>query len=161
LSETPSNAPARKKSRLKQLAEVTVDSLMLSDSAQESNGKLYILGGGWDTIFVDGPDSPIPSISITFRIVIPWNQTNQDIAIELQLVDSDGLPMLGDPPVLHSKVGRPPHAENGIDQVLPVAMTFQNLVFQRPGQYFFRLSEAGKEVNRYRFNVIFRSPLST
>lgn len=62
--------------------------LLLADSAQAINGKLYILGGGWS---VTGP-GPIP-FSIAVKIEIPWDQANQRHKLRLQLFDSDGQPI--------------------------------------------------------------------
>ncbi len=42
--------------------------LMLADAAQVADGKLYILGGGWDTIV---PAAPFAVCGI---IAIPWHQ---------------------------------------------------------------------------------------
>ena len=45
--------------------------MMLADSAQVSEGKLFILGGGWS---VTGP--PAPS-AIALHVEVPWDQTNR------------------------------------------------------------------------------------
>jgi hypothetical protein len=62
--------------------------LMLADSAQVSEGKLFILGGGWS---VTGP--PAPS-AIAMLVEVPWDQTNRRLEWRLELVDSDGYPVM-------------------------------------------------------------------
>jgi hypothetical protein len=64
--------------------EVTI---LLCDSAEAVNGKLYILGGGWS---VTGP-GPVAS-AIALRIDVPWNDTNRPIAVRVELLDADGAP---------------------------------------------------------------------
>lgn len=59
--------------------------LILADAAQVADGKLNLLGGGWNTT---GPD-PIPS-AIGLVIQVPWDQTNRKHKLELALVDADG-----------------------------------------------------------------------
>ena len=62
--------------------------LMLADSAQVADGKLfYILGGGWS---ITGP--PAPS-AIALLVEVPWDQTNRRLEWRFELVDSDGYPV--------------------------------------------------------------------
>jgi len=152
------NPPARSRSRRKPepIERISADALILADGAQVADGKLYILGGGWDVIRLGSPAEPIPVFALAFRIVIPWNLTNEDIAVEIQIVDPDGATLLGDdPPVVRTKVGRPPNLESGVSQALPFAMTFQNFPFPKSGQYFVRLREGERDLNQYRFSVVF------
>ena len=62
--------------------------LLLADSAQAVEGKLYILGGGWSII---GPE-PTP-MAIAVKIEVPWDQTNRRHTWQFVLLDSDGRPV--------------------------------------------------------------------
>ncbi len=66
--------------------------MMLCDSAQCADGKLYILGGGWSVV---GPD-PIPS-AIAIKLDVDWTETGRH-SWRLSLVDEDGQPVLVDTP---------------------------------------------------------------
>lgn len=59
--------------------------MLLCDSAQVADGKLYILGGGWSLI---GPD-PTPS-AVAMKIDVDWSQADRPHHWELFLVDEDG-----------------------------------------------------------------------
>ena len=59
--------------------------MLLADAAQEVNGKLYVLGGGWS---VTGPD--LPPMSIAIKLDVPWNQSVAPHEFTLELVDEDG-----------------------------------------------------------------------
>lgn len=59
--------------------------MLLADSAQAVEGKLYILGGGWSII---GPD-PIP-MAVAIKLEVPWDQANEEHKFRLVLVDADG-----------------------------------------------------------------------
>ena len=63
--------------------------MLLADSAQAVEGKLYILGGGWN---ITGPD-PTPS-AIAVYIEVSWDLSNMRHPWSLELVDSDGQPVL-------------------------------------------------------------------
>jgi hypothetical protein len=63
-------------------------SMLLADAAQEVNGKLYVLGGGWS---VTGPD--LPPMSLAIKLDVPWGSANESHRFEIVLVDADGRPV--------------------------------------------------------------------
>ncbi len=99
--------------------------MMLCDAAQVSDGKLYVLGGGWS---MTGPD-PVPS-AIALKIDVGWHEAESAHHWELFLEDADGRPVLvetpeGEHPVEvrgEFTVGRPPGIPEGspIDVALAV-----------------------------------------
>lgn len=62
--------------------------MLLADSAQVAEGKLYILGGGWSLI---GPD-PAPS-AVAIKLELDWHETDRMHHWELFLEDADGQPV--------------------------------------------------------------------
>jgi hypothetical protein len=87
--------------------------LMLCDSAQVADGKLYILGGGWS---LTGPD-PVPS-AIAMKIDVPATQTGSIHTWRLVLKDEDGYPVTMDTPV-----GKAPIEINGeVDTTQPTEL---------------------------------------
>ncbi|EFC82243.1 hypothetical protein FrEUN1fDRAFT_4632 [Parafrankia sp. EUN1f] len=58
--------------------------MILCDAAQVSEGKLYILGGGWNLV---GP-SPAPS-ALGLLIEVPWDRANSPFTLQLELHDQD------------------------------------------------------------------------
>src|SRR4051794_19704342 len=90
--------------------------LLLADHAQVAEGKLNLLGGGWN---ITGPD-PTP-FAIALLIDVPWDRTNEDHRFLLELVDQDGQPVLvetpeGEKPLVVEggfEVGRPPGLKRG------------------------------------------------
>ena len=104
--------------------------LMLADSAQVSEGKIHLLGGGWS---ITGP--PAPS-AIAILVEVPWDQTNRKLEWRLELVDSDGYPVLtpdgegGENPIMMGgefEVGRPPGTPHGAPIGLPLALNLAPL----------------------------------
>lgn len=91
--------------------------MLLCDAAQAVNGKLYILGAGWNVI---GPD-PTPT-AIAFQIEVPWDQANRKHRLKIGLLSEDGQPVLlptpngGSSPAEVTaafEVGRPPGSRPG------------------------------------------------
>ncbi len=67
--------------------------MLLADSAQVADGKLYILGGGWS---VTGPD-PTPS-AVAMKVMVDSHEFNTIHHWELFLEDADGQPVRFDTP---------------------------------------------------------------
>src|ERR1700684_4181428 len=67
--------------------------MLLCDAAQVSDGKLYILGGGWS---MTGPD-PVPS-AVALKIAVDWNEGGGSHHWELFVAAAAGRPTMIDTP---------------------------------------------------------------
>lgn len=116
--------------------------MLLADSAQVAEGKLYILGGGLSAI---GPH-PQP-LALAILIEVPWDRANKVHDWKIELLDADGTPvMAGDMPVLvggEFEAGRPAGAEPGAPLPVPLAINISALPVE-PGQtYLWRIAING------------------
>jgi hypothetical protein len=123
--------------------------LLMADSAQVSDGKLYVLGGG---LRVLGP-RPQPA-SIAMLIEVPWDQANLRHDWKLELLDEDGMPVMsGDRPVIvggEFEAGRPAGLAPGSPLTVPIAINF-SAVPVRPGNaYSWRLAIDGTSEQDWR-----------
>lgn len=110
--------------------------MLLADSAQIADGKLYILGGGWS---ITGPD-PSPS-----SIAIKLNVDRHEVALthhwELVLEDADGQPVTvgEDENTVEIRgefsVGAPTGLPDGTPVDFPIALGIPPLELP-PGQRF-------------------------
>jgi len=113
--------------------------MMLADAAQEVNGKLYVLGGGWS---VTGP--VVPPMALALKLDVPWSDANQQHEFELVLVDADGHAVGGDGQDDGVRaggtfeVGRPPGLLAGTDIDFAFAVTVGSLPLA-PGRYAWQL----------------------
>jgi hypothetical protein len=132
--------------------------MLLADAAQAAEGKLNVLGGGWS---ITGP-GPVPS-AIAMLIEVPWDRANMRYPWQIELVDSDGDPVLitgpmGDQPVKvdgELEVGRPPGVTPGTPLALPLAINLGPLPLPPGGRYEWRLT-IGEESHEH-----WRLPFST
>ncbi len=108
-----------------------VDFLILADRAESINGKLYLMGGVWDQIGVIDFSKPVV-FSIALGILIPWNATNLDHKLRVQLLDEDGNQLFSVDGGF--KVGRPPQLPQGASQHNVLAITV-SAVLPKPGTY--------------------------
>ena len=130
----------------------TVDVALLADAVQAVRGKLFILGGGWDTLWVRSFPARHPSLAIGLRLRVPssWGEETLKLSVELQ--DADGAPMLPHPLAHSIKLPANPQP-SATDFGLIRSFTFNNLLFEREGSYSFVISVDDEPVSRLRFSV--------
>ena len=120
---------------------------MLADSVQAVNGKLYILGGGWNII---GPD-PSPT-AVAILIEVPWDEANRRRKFTLSLIDGDAQPVfvptpVGDKPVEiegEFDVGRAPFMKPGTPLSFPLAINLGPLPLKPDGLFVWKLAIDGQ-----------------
>ena len=140
----------------------SVDVALLADAVQAVRGKLFILGGGWDTLWVHRFPARHPSLAIGLRLRVPVSWASEELKLSVELQDADGHPLL--PRALSHDIKLPPssqHPQNATDFGLIRSFTFNNLMFEREGSYSFVISVDEEPVSRLRFTVRARRPKSS
>lgn len=135
-----------------------VEWVILADSAEVVNGKLYMLGGGWEVLSVAQPFPFHHTFAIATAYRVPWNETNQlhEIDIEIQTVDGEEVLKLGG----QFEVGRPVGLPPGSDQRFPLAFGLQ-MEFRHPGEYVLLSRVEGEVAHRVTFRVLALAPKTT
>jgi hypothetical protein len=136
--------------------------MFLADRAEAINGKLYVMGGAWDTLQVPELPGPLPvPISVAVVISVPWSLTNREFTFSLELVDVDNAPVqIGEDETdglfsIPFEVGRPPGLREGRPQKNVLSLTIgPGLAFEKPGTYSFRGLIDGEELNRATFDLV-------
>jgi len=109
--------------------------MLLCDAAQETGGKLYILGGGWTALLQ--PDAPA-TMALAIILHIEWNEANRRHPVEIELQTDDGElfePLEGQPLRVATsvEVGRPPGIKPGTEINAPLASSFNGLALPAGG----------------------------
>lgn len=71
------------------LEEVEIDFLILADNAEGFNGKLYMMGGGWNDRQIVDFNRAFP-VHVAVGILVPWGEAFQEHQFTLHLEDADG-----------------------------------------------------------------------
>jgi hypothetical protein len=137
--------------------------MLLADNAQAVGGKLYIMGGGWS---LTGP-APSPS-AIAIKFEVPWSKANRKLTIVLELLDSDGHPVLVQGPVEQQplkieaqvEVGRPPGILHGTPLDLPFALNL-NPIPLKSGRYEWRCTVANEGASQTCAFTVREAPQTT
>lgn len=116
--------------------------MLLADFAQAVEGKLYIVGGGWNVMGIVSPSA------VAIHIHVLWTETNAQHSWRLELIDSDDQPVvipgpLGEQPIVIDgafEVGRPPGVALGSEQGVSLAINLGPLALVPGGRYVWRLS---------------------
>jgi hypothetical protein len=128
-----------------------VEWLILSDAAQISGGKLFLLGGGWDVLTVTS-DFPVSRrIGLAVSFLVPWNETNEKHPFEVMIQTDDGEEVAK----INGQIeqGRPPGIPSGSSQRAQVAADL-GLQFKTPGVYSIATMVDGREAKRTQFRVV-------
>ncbi len=121
--------------------------VLLCDAAvADPTGKVHMLGAGWSST-----GSPTPPCAVVALMKIPWDRANQPLPMELDLVDSDGQPVLMPTPTGPQglkvtrtiEVGRPAGLAHGSPLDSAFVLNLSPLPLA-PGRYEWRLTLAGK-----------------
>ena len=124
----------------------------LADAAQVTGGKLYVLGGAFDTITA----RQFPAVHRSFAVVLvaevgPGDR-NRDLPIKIELLDEDGIE-LGVESQGNLRVGAPSQLPAGASSLVPLVSAFGNVRFPKPGGYVFRISHEDDELGRIPFRL--------
>jgi len=131
----------------------TVDVALLADAVQAVRGKLFILGGGWDTLWVRSFPARHPSMAIGLRLRVPSSWGAEMLKLSVELQDADGAPLLSQPLSHQVRLPANPQPPTATDFGVIRSFTFNNLLFGREGSYSFVISVDDEPVSRLRFAV--------
>ena len=133
-----------------------VEWLILADSAQVVGNKLFLMGGGWDRLVLNKVPSQ-HSLSIALAINVPWNETNEKHAFEVEFVSEDGDTVQKLSATFEA--GRPPGIPPGQEQRVQMAVN-AIMNFGKTGTLAVVARIDGEERRRVRFNVVSGTPVA-
>jgi len=124
-----------------------------ADHASVENGKAYVNGGFWDSIFqVSYPAQISVSLVAVLRVPTEADSANHKFTVEMEDAAHNKLPSLkieGE-----FRVRAAPTLEPGEPSVLPIAIPLNGLNIERAGVYWFVLSVNGDEIDRFRVRAV-------
>ncbi len=128
---------------------------MLADAAVVQAGKLYIHGGGWDSISVEALPATHPTFALVLILRIEYAEALQNIPFSAELLDEDNV-SLGPRLEAVINVGHPPGSRPGAPTFMPIQWTLNMVELPHAGGYQFRVSTGEKQLGSVPFRVIHR-----
>jgi hypothetical protein len=124
--------------------------LLLSDHSESVNGKLYMVGGGWNVLHL--PELPHDwGFHIALGLDVGWDETNTSHNVTVSLHDPDGVE-LGESLSAEFEAGRPPGMPAGQEQRLVMSIG-ASATFATAGPHAAIVEADGEEIGRARFYV--------
>ena len=128
-----------------------VNSAILADFVQENHGKLYITGGGIDTLFANAAPVRHSSLGIAFRLTLSPAELGRTHELEILLVNADG----GRIATVKAKIqAERPVQSTGWPVSVPLALNFAQIEFPVFGEYQFELMVNNSSINTIPFRVV-------
>jgi hypothetical protein len=128
-------------------------SAMLADAAQVQGGKLFVLGGGFDTISVRSLPAVHRTLTLAMVAEVEPDERQRDLELLISLIDEDGTDM-GVQAKGRLRVGAPPNLPPGSSSIVPIVSPFHNITFPAAKGYTFVVSLNNNELARIAFRVI-------
>lgn len=115
-----------------------VDFAFLADGAEAVNGKVHVVGGGFDTIWAQQVPVIYPRLSFVLRIMFDAAEIGRKHKLEIQIMDEDGgvITTVGGDLEIPSKS---PNLPKGWRQGLLTVLNFAHLTLPKFGDYSFNL----------------------
>jgi len=130
---------------------ITTEWIILADHAEVNNGKLYLMGGGWETVTVNQEFPTAHPCGIAVAFFVPWSETNQAHPVAIEALDADGESLIEIEAEL--EVARPPGMPLGSGQRVPIAVNL-TLQLERAGTYRVTTRIHAQASGSVDFNVV-------
>lgn len=128
-----------------------IDYAILAEHAEVNGSKLYLMGGGWDTMSVQEAPAGV-RIGLAVGVRVEWDETNVPIPLIVRIEDEDGQQVFRLDGQMN--VGRPPQLLAGSSQLSQVVFGL-NVQLPRFGSYRIRIV-AGTGESEARKGLPFR-----
>jgi hypothetical protein len=129
---------------------MNVEWLMVADSGQIMNNKLYVLGDGWEGLAAQQTMPFRHKLSVALAILVGWTEANEpwDVQVELAFDDprQDLASMNGE-----LRVGRPVNLPIGRTQRVQYSLDL-DVEFAQPGRYIVRARAGESDWRQVGFN---------
>ncbi len=134
-----------------------VDFAFLADSADATNGKLYVMGGAFDTLWTPQVPTTYPRLAFIIRLLLNAAELGRPHKLEVVIMDEDGkhtATVGGD-----LNVGRSPDLPKGWQQAFLGVLNFAGLKFDKFGDYSFNVMVNNSSLKQVRLRVAQRVQL--
>lgn len=130
------------------LNQPEIDFVIIADRAEVVNGKLYLMGGGYDRIVIGNSMPHRFPLSFAVGVLVPWNACNIEHRLQFAIEDPEGRDLEGFGGEIGFNVGRPPGMEPGESQRVMVASPLAQVMFPAYGTYILRVTLNGTDVRK-------------
>ena len=128
-----------------------LDFAFLADAADVSMGKLYVMGGAFDTIHVPGFPASHPTVAVVIRLLLSPMDLDRTHKLEVLLLDADAHHIASANGEL--MVPKAPGSPPGWKQSVMLPLRFMNVPFKAEGHFSIEILVDGKMVKAIPLRV--------
>jgi hypothetical protein len=127
---------------------------LLADSAiaNQTDGKLYVLGGGIDTVQFERFPAQLPALSLALKVEFQPQECGRQHTIEVHPIDEDGKPIA--PTLTHQMVPVRNQADPTLPSAAQVVINFQQLPLPKPSHNAFSILVDGNQIDSLPLRVV-------
>lgn len=129
-----------------------LDFAFLADAADVASGKLFVLGGAFDTIHVQALPATHPVLAVAMRLLLSPNDLDRQHALEILLLEADGKTIASAKGEL--TVAKSPDSPAGWKQAVILPLRFLNVPFQQAGHYSIEILVNGSLLKAIPLRII-------
>lgn len=129
-----------------------LDFAFLADAADVSSGKLFVMGGAFDTIHVPGFPATHPSLAVALRLLLSPVDLDRKHQLQILLLDADAKHIASASGELH--VPKSPDAPAGWKQSVLLPLRFFNVPFAAAGHYSIEILANGNLLKAIPLRVV-------
>jgi len=129
-----------------------LDFAFLADAADVTMGKLFVMGGAFDTIHVPGFPAVHPMLAVVVRLLFKPHDLDRKHELEILLLDADGRQTASAKGDLN--MPKAPGAPAGWKQAIILPLRFYNLPFKLAGHYSFEILADGQMLKAIPLRII-------
>jgi hypothetical protein len=129
-----------------------LDFAFLADAADVSMGKLYAMGGAFDTIYVPKFPATHPVLAVVMRLLLGPIDLDRKHNLEVLLSDADGRHVASAQGEL--TVPKSPDSPAGWKQAVILPLRFFNVPFKEAGHYSIEILTDGHMVKSIPLRVV-------
>ncbi len=129
-----------------------LDFAFLADAADVPMGKLFVMGGAFDTIHVPGFPASHPTLAVVIRLLLSPNDLDRKHKLEVLLLDADAHHIASANGEL--VVPKSPGSPAGWKQSVILPLRFMNVPFKSPGHYSIEILMDEKMVKAIPLRVL-------
>jgi len=129
-----------------------LDFAFLADAADVSMGKLFVMGGAFDTINVGGFPASHPTLAVVVRLMLSPMDLDRKHKLEILLLDADAHHIASANGEL--MVPKSPEAPAGWKQAVILPLRFFNVPFKEPGHYSIEILADGTMLKAIPLRVV-------
>jgi hypothetical protein len=124
---------------------------MLADGAHSVGGKLYVLGGQWDRLFVASFPTQHPALALVLVLRVEYTEALTRVHLKIELtLDGQSCDVGAE---ARFETGHAPGTVQGAPTFVPIAVPFGNVPFAAPGRYEWVITADGSELGRVPLEV--------